>query len=925
MERYKADYNKSISSRKKDILSLLASHSNFLGRMALKYPYILDYLTKPSSLEKKSCAEYITEAEEIRNSSSSQSELESNLRNYKYREFSRIIYRDLDELGTFPEIMEELSDLAGAILEATLRYYRRELNCEGDTRFVVLAMGKLGGRELNLSSDIDLIYIYDDSSAPDPNPFFKLSEKLTRTLSAVSEDGFLYRVDLALRPGGGKSTIAVPKKGAVDHYYYWGDTWERAALIKARPVAGDMELGREFIDDVESFVYKKFLDFTLIEDLKDMKTKLDKLYKKRDVKLGRGGIREIEFFVQALQLVNAGEIEEIRGWNTLETLEKLRDYKIIEEDIFQSLTSSYLFLRKVEHSIQLVDERQTHKVPDSPDDIDKLAKRVGLESQSRFEEAFEKTTSEVSKIYRSLFYEPSQKTEEIGEEFWQLADFLTEGNVSEEEEIENLRKLGFKYPEDAITIFSKLLDPKKAGLTQSERLTNRRVIPAFLSSILKCADPDAALLNLERFVAGIGWRTSIYSVLLENPEIVELLSKLFSTTGYLTNFLISHPEDLNIIILKDVRTGYGSKEEMLNGLRNTISKDKDYEAQLDTIRKFKHMETLRICLRDLNNEVDSLYVCKYLTMVAEAVLEVGLDIAFKHVSKATNGRKRSLNMVVLAMGKMGGREMSYSSDLDVMFIYEGEDHEFFSRVGQRLISVLSISTGEGFAYKIDLGLRPSGRSGALVTSYDSFKRYHEESAQIWERQSLIRAVPAAGDMRLGAKLKRLIKRIVYEYPISVNFHEEIKHMRERMEKEIAQETPKKLNIKTGKGGLVDIEFIVQMLQLRYGKKHKEIRVQNTAGALAALKGAGLILENEYKSLKDGLYFFKKMENQLRLLHNLSINDLYGRDFERLAPVLGMDYDGAKLKQKYLSKTAEVRDIYDRIFFSPPGDGAFLKR
>ncbi|MGB2691612.1 MAG: bifunctional [glutamate--ammonia ligase]-adenylyl-L-tyrosine phosphorylase/[glutamate--ammonia-ligase] adenylyltransferase [Thermodesulfobacteriota bacterium] len=911
LERYK-ETHKRISAKKAEILTILSSYSCFLGRVILADTSVLDYLSQPKNIKnKKTANQFLKEVGAIKKAVDSGESLGSQLRQYKYREFSRIIYRDVLSLCPFSDTMEELSDLASAIVEAAVRFYSEELDTKPHGEFVVLGMGKLGGRELNLSSDIDLIYVYRDNG--DPNPFYKLAEKITRLLSALTEDGFLYRVDLALRPGGSKSTVAVPIEGAVEHYFYWGDTWERAAMIKVRPIAGDLALGDEFIKEIEPFVYKKFLDYQSIEELKDMKTKLDKLQKKDDVKLGKGGIREIEFFIQALQLVNGGEIKGIRERNSLTTLKKLRKLNIIDNEVFESLTSSYLFLRKVEHMIQLVDERQTHKIPASSEDITILAKRCNLADKDEFEELYKEHTSSVSKIYKHLFFDPSQQTEEFGKEFWELADFLTSGNIDEAEAVENLRILGFKNPESAIDIFSKLLDPRLGGLTQEGKLTTKKVIPAFLGEILKSFDPDAALVNLERFISGIGWRSSIYSVLLENPEIIKLLARLFSTSGYLSNFLIRHPEYLDVITLRDVRTEYASKKEMLESLQESMKEATDEEDKLDAIRKFRHVETLKICLRDLNGEVDPFYVGKYLSMVAEAVLEVGIQLAWEIVSKTQKGKHKKINMQILGVGKLGGQEMSYNSDLDVIFIYEGSDHEFYSKLGQKVISVLSVPTGEGYAYKIDLDLRPSGRSGALVTSFDSFKEYHQGSAQIWERQALIRARPTAGSQRLGNKIMEAVTHFVYEESYPKDFHREIHRLRSRMEKELAKETASKVNIKTGKGGTVDVEFLVQMLQLKYGGDYPELRVQNTVDALFILNLKGIIKDKEFKILKEGLYFLKKMENLLRLLHDRSINELYESDFDKLASDLDTNNDGNKLKKEYVSITSGIRKIYDKYF------------
>lgn len=911
LERYKESYKK-ISAKKANILNILSSYSCFLGRVILTDPVILDYLSQSKNIKnKKTANQFLKEVLAIKKEVDSGEALGSELRQYKYREFSRIIYRDILSLCTFSDTMEELSDLASAVVESAVRFYSEELDTKSHGEFVVLAMGKHGGRELNLSSDIDLIYLYRDNG--DPDPFFKLAERVTRLLSAVTEDGFLYRVDLALRPGGSKSSVAVPIEGAIEHYFYWGDTWERAAMIKARPVAGDLSLGEEFIKEIELFVYKKFLDYQSIEELKDMKTKLDKLQKKNDVKLGKGGIREIEFFIQALQLVNGGEIEGIRERNSLLALKKLNKLNIIDKEVFESLTSSYLFLRKVEHMIQLVDERQTHKIPSSPEDVTILAKRCNLADKDEFEKLYQEHTSSVSKIYKHLFFDPSQKTEEFGKEFWELADFLTSGNIEEAEAVENLRNLGFKNPESAIDIFSKLLDPRLGALTQEAKLTTKKVIPAFLGEILKSFDPDSALVNLERFISGIGWRSSIYSILLENPDIIKLLARLFSTSGYLSNFLIRHPEYLDVITLRDVRTEFASKEEMLENLEANMEEAEDYEDQLDVIRKFRHVETLKICLRDLNGEVDPFYVGKYLCMVAEAVLEVGIQLAWDIVSKTHKSKYKKMKMQILGMGKLGGQEMSYNSDLDVIFIYQGDDREFYSKLGQKVISILSVPTGEGYAYKIDLDLRPSGRSGALVTSFDSFKEYHDSQAQIWERQALVRARPSAGNKLLGNKIMKAVTNFVYEENFPKDFYKEIYRLRSRMEKELAKETVSKVNIKTGKGGTVDIEFLVQMLQLKYGGEYEELRVQNTVDALFAINSSGLINDKEFKILHDGLSFLKKMENLLRLLHDRSINELYESDFDKLASDFDKFKDGEKLKKEYISITNGIRKIYDKYF------------
>ncbi len=904
----------SLSSPKNEILTLLASYSRFLGRVVVKEPGILETLSNSRLLETKKAPQEITnEALDIARTSTSAKELMAGLRHYKYKELSRIIYRDILGLGSFVEIMEELSDLASGILEGVFNFFKNEVGHSGSGKFVIMGMGKLGGRELNLSSDIDLIYLYKDSE--DPDPFFKLAERITKALSASTEDGFLYRVDLGLRPGGSKSLVAIPLEGALEHYFYWGDTWERAALLKARPVAGELSLGEEFIREIEPFIYKKHLDFASIEDLKDMKAKLDRIHKPRDVKLGRGGIREIEFFVQAHQLINGGEIKDIRERNTLRTLQKLQQRGIIKKDVFFKLNDSYEFLRRVEHAIQMVDELRVHALPEDPDELEKLAKRVGLKNKGELERVYEERTSQVSRTYESLFYDPSRRIEKEGRAFWELADFLTEGHVEEKEAIEELLRLGFRDPERALELINTLLDPKRGGLTQRGRSLSRKVVPAFLSKVVTSSNPDASLRNLERFVSSVGSRTSIYAVLAENPETLELLAKFFSTSGYLSNFLIKHPEYLDILTLRGVSREFASKEEMLRELKKTLDEERDYEDKLDAIRRFKHVETLKLCLQDLHHEVDPIYVGEYLTMLAESTLEMALSLAGKAVGEKYGRARAASDMVILGMGKFGGRELSYNSDLDLIFIYRGgaKEHEFFSKVGHKVISILSLPTKEGFAYKIDMDLRPSGRAGALVSSLEAFEKYHRESAKLWERQALIKARPVAGDPGLGEETMKIVSHFVYEDPLPYDFHREIDRLRDRMERELAKENALRHNLKSGRGGIVDIEFTIQMLQLKYGCSYPEVRRQSTFKALQGLADKRIIDENTFKTLYEGLYFLKELENLLRLLHDRSTSELLESDFRKLALELEGEESGEKLKGKYILKTKAIRSIYERYF------------
>ena len=906
------ELNGSITKKNERNLSIISSHSRFLGNYIINYPEILKTVSNTKSLNKKrNFSTYLKSVYSIIDSSKSTADFEKKLRKFKYKELTRIIYREINQISEFRETMEEISDLASAIINGVLKFHKQNLDIDNNFDFVILAMGKLGGRLLNLSSDVDLIYLF--KGGEDSDDVFKLSENITKSLSTITEDRFLYRVDLGLRPGGNKSQIAVHVDGAIEHYFYWGETWERAAFIKARPIAGDIELGNYFLDEINPFVYKKSLDFTSIEDLKDMKLKINRLQKKRDVKLGYGGIRELEFFVQALQLVNGGELKNLQGLNTLDALNKLAKLKIINDKVKTELSESYIFLRKLEHSIQLFEELQTHKIPADGNSLIRLSRRLGFNSIEKFEIEYNKTAKIVSKNYENLFYDSTKIVEEKGSEFWEVADFLTDGDIEEDEALESLKNIGFSSPERAIDIMSSLLDPKRGGLTEKGRVVRRKVIPAFLSEIIKSHNPDSALVNLDRFISDIGFRNSIYAVLNENPEIIKLLSRLFSRSGMLSSFLIKYPEYLDTIILKDVTSEYETLDEMIVALKESLDSEEFFEDKLDALRKFRHVELLKLCFRDLNEEIDPVFVGEYLSKVALSVMEVGLILAKNSMKLTKNEKKEIDNIVILGLGKLGGMEMSYNSDLDIIFIYEGNNHELFSKLGQRFISNMSVPTADGYCYKIDLDLRPSGNAGALVTSFDSFKEYHQNIAQLWERQALIRANIAAGNKKLGTKVLNVIKNFVYEKELEPDFYKEIFHLRERIENELAKESEKKVNIKSGKGGLIDIEFLVQMLQLKYGSKYSEIRITNTIKALSELKNLKLISKKDFDVLYDGYLFLKKLENLLRLLHDRSVDDIKNEFFDKLAMEFEFNYDVQTLRKKYDRITNNIRKTYNKYF------------
>lgn len=890
------------------------------------------------------------------------------LRRFKDAEVLRIATRDLNGLSPLEEVTAELSALASAVLEAACEVTRRVLAAEYGLPFMsngdgqreaaitVIGMGKFGGRELNFSSDIDIIFIYDSDHGETAGIgdgaemknrislhtfFVKMAEMVTRVVSQVTEDGFAFRVDLGLRPEGKGGEIAVSLDSAESYYQYWGQSWERAAMLKARPVAGSLELGERFLAGISPFVYRKYLDYDLIEDMMTMKKKIDaSLVREREaeynIKLGRGGIREIEFFIQALQLVYAGKNQYLRLRNSLTALRALKDARIIQEDDYGALEKAYRFLRTVEHRIQVVQERQTHSIPRKEEEFLALARRCGYldgDAARRFADDLEGHRGNVSTVYGGLFL---ARDERIKEEVRPETYFFFDPKADPDLVKDMLAERGFRNPDAAFDNLLLLRDgPPRAHLTEKSRRTLEKISPLLLQEIFASPDPDMALANLERFLRAIGSRSSFYALLAENREILKLTVSMFGMSEFLSKISIGHPELLDSMAACTYASGLKELDAMCRELESFLLQTDDFEEKLDILRRYRHEEFLRIGMNDIHGKVRQTEIATQLTRLAEACLSAACAIArgeLKRFGRPTytggDGITREAGFAVIGMGKMGGEELNYHSDLDIIYVYDhqGEtdggkrisNREYFAKLGQKIISILTTQTREGYVYKIDTRLRPSGNAGPLVTSLDSFRSYHRKEAQIWERQALTKARVVYGDGELKNSIDEVIRETVYGVGADATVRSEIHRLRMRMETEIAKESAGSYNIKTGRGGMVDVEFIVQYLQLVHGRDCPAIRGANTVTALQAIKGEGIIPADDCDTLIRGYKCLRRLENRLRIIHDYSMNDLGGSmDYlNKLARRLGYDKKlknpGDALLKDYEGLTGSVRGVYNKI-------------
>ncbi len=953
-------FNKIPASELPSLFRLLGGSaylSDILIRQGRDWPALF---LRQARIARKTAAAHLAELSPALKRCSSAEELARLLRRHKQKEYLRIGARDLSPSVSVEETTRELSALAEASLEAAYRFCRGEVEkdfgplrlpgSDKQNRFVILGMGKLGGEELNFSSDIDIIYLYEEDDGESaggrkgksaPRQFFdSLAEKITRAVGDITEDGFVFRIDLRLRPLGRNGPLVQSLDSAVLYYESWGQCWERSALIKARPVAGAEELGSRFLHDVEPFVYRRYLDFTTIEELRHMKMRIQRELlgpqnEKSNIKLGYGGIREIEFFAQALQLLNGGAEPRVRGQNTAGALDLLAGHGFISPQEKTKLRDAYRFLRDVEHKIQMVQEAHVHSVPEDEAGRRALARRLGYEARrgrgewQLFRRDLLSHTASVRRAFDRLFYSAQNEMRSRSgpglSGIWNDLD-------QEELLLPELARLGFADPQRAYRNLLEVRDGAAYSPPSPKRIAVMRTLgPALIAEIAKSGAPDRTLANFAEFGHRVGGRTGFLSLLAENPKTTRLLLSLFANSQFLTDLFLKRPELLDSLIRVDLTQLRKTRDEMARRLLAAFADTAELEDRLNAIRRYKAEELIRIALHDLGGSLELGDVIVQLSELAEACAEAALVLSLEEIKKSF-GTLPGGRFAVLGMGKLGGKEIDYNSDLDLIFVYDAPDdarsrgatgldpHDYYVRLGQKLMTFLSAPTVEGIAYKIDLRLRPSGKFGPVVSSLAAFRNYHQTSSELWERQALIKARFVAGDRSLGTDVEGVAEDFAYGQGLTPDGVGEIHHLRMRMERELAQEDASHFDLKKGKGGMVDIEFLAQMLQLSHGHDYPDLRQRGTLEALKALRKKKIVRESDYRLLSEGYLFLRRLDHRLRLQRDQSIDILEREadDLHGVARALGYkgsrkNHPGALLVRDYEARRERIRACYDRFF------------
>lgn len=842
-----------------------------------------------------------------------QHELQKALRVHRRYETARILLRDL--AGTpLPEIAAEVADLASSCLQLAVDEFTKEAALDesgAPIPFTVLGMGKLGGRELNYSSDVDVIYVIGTERGPAAMEHFdRVATRVTRALSEVTEDGVCWKVDLDLRPEGKRGPAVNSLRSMEVYYESYGQTWERAAWLKARPVAGDLGLGEKLLRSMEPFVYRRWLDYATLDAIREMKARIDAEAGKLrrvvepgwNVKLGAGGIRELEFFVQALQLVNAGKRPELRAASTLDALARLSSAALVKKDEGEALARAYEFLRTLEHRLQVRELAQTHSLPEEESELAAIARTMRFDSAKSLLATLQDHRKTVARAFDGLFLEKERKAKAAAGPETAL---LTDPNLDASRATELVEKLGFFADAASTAEAFARIRRGPARSRQKERAFRylSRLSPDLFEELAVAPDPDAAVRNLEGFLSKIGARTTLLALLAENPATARLLVRLFGASDHLAATFLARPELIDVLMGSGHQQLVRKRRALRIDARDQVDAGSDFEAKLEAVRRFRIAELLRIGMGDLWGGLSVPSVMRQLSDVADAVLEQCLRIA-------ADGADTS-GLVVLALGKLGGREMAYASDVDLVFVCT-QTNERFLRIAQRHLSAVSSPTREGIAYRVDTRLRPSGSSGPLVVSLEAFRSYHAESARIWERQAWARARPVAGDLRVWRALRTARNAAVFQETHRVELARSVREMRDAMEKRIGGVEPPKYNLKTGRGGLVDVEFAAQFLQLAHGASVPALRTPNTLAVLTRARSRGLLADEPYVTLRDGYLFLHLLENRLRVVSDLPVDDLDDDDWTSLARRVR---EGGNLRAEFERVTEAVRAAFDRVLGS----------
>lgn len=933
------------------------STSQYLGNLLIGDPETFDLVRmtdgQPVSREmlvEEICGEIAALADE--------SAVMTALRRYRHRETLRIAYGDIVRRQNIETVTRQISFLADALCEAAFQAAWRKLveqrgrplRPDGQpARFVLMALGKLGGCELNYSSDIDLVFLSDGGGETEGprrtsnDEFFqRLSRQIIKLLGEPTELGVCFRVDLRLRPDGKQGPPVVGLDAALRYYENSGRTWERQAFVKARAAAGHLDLGAEFLEQLTPWIYRNYLNRADITGIQALKRRIEQRAireggETRNVKTGRGGIRDVEYVIQFLQLLHGGETAAIRTGNTLQAIARLQEARCLTHQESMLLSENYELLRRIEHRLQIMFDLQTHTLPESADELRKVAIRVGYSDTPErsaldaFKQDYQEKTAVNRRILNFLLHSAFPDDEASAPEI----DLVLDPDPSDSTIQGVLAKYGFR---DVPAAYHHLmaLSMEKIPFLSTRRCRHflASIACPLLRAIAATPDPDATLIELSRVSDSLGGKGVLWELFSFNPPSLKLYVHLCATSPYLSNILTSQPGMIDELMDSLVLDKLPSLESLQKSLNELCAGAEDLDPILQS---FKNSHHLRVGVRDILGKEDIQRTHRSLADVAEACLQqITLREYYRLVERhgeptIVGGERdgRPCEFVLLAMGKLGGREPNYHSDLDVVFLYEADgstlsrvrgrrdasttNQHFFSQLCQRIIKTVTHMGPYGRLYELDPRLRPTGKNGALAVSLAELGKYFTSGrGQLWERQALCKARPVYGSESARRAVMQTVREAMFVRPWESTHLRDIRLMRRRIE-----ENASAFNLKRGPGGTVDVEFVVQMLQLCHGQERPAILTANTLDAIKALRSAELLADEEADHWSRSYRFLRSIEARLRLMNTTARHDFPTDPVElrKLAFLLGYS-SPTQLEEAFQTTMADNRRRFEHVFGAP---------
>ncbi|MEN6541968.1 bifunctional [glutamine synthetase] adenylyltransferase/[glutamine synthetase]-adenylyl-L-tyrosine phosphorylase [Parvibaculum sp.] len=874
--------------------------------------------------------------------SQTQADLMRELRLAKAEVAILIALADITSTWNLEEVTASLTAFADAAVQASVEWLLKDAARRGqvlrpveDTTqegsgLAILGMGKYGSRELNYSSDIDIVVFYEPGQLPlkdgvEEGTFFvRLTQALVKILQERTEHGYVFRTDLRLRPDPGGTPVAVSLPAAEHYYESRGQNWERAAFIKARAVAGDPQAGQLFLKMLTPYIWRKNLDFAAIDDIHSMKRQIHAVgghgtiaVAGHNVKLGRGGIREIEFFVQTQQLIAGGRDRELRGQQTCSMLDELARKNWIAPEAADELKTAYRFLRKLEHRLQMIADEQTHTLPATDEGLDHVACFLGFDSRADFAEALVGYLRCVQGHYAKLFETAPPLAEESG-------SLVFTGTEDDPETLETLRNLGFaQASEMSATIRAWHTGRFAATRSPRSRELLTALMPALLRALSRTSQPDTAFIRFDQFLTKLPAGVQLFSMLYSNPSLLDLIADICGTAPRLANYLAQNSAVLESVVDPNFLKMRPDREILRVSLAQSLEHARDYQDVLDFTRIWAREHRFRLGVRVLAGNADAEEAGPAYAAIAGTLVAALAPIAEEKIAERA-GHVPGGSFAVVSMGKLGSEEMSAASDLDLIMLYDVADAEatsdgarplfasqYYARVCQQLISALTAPTSEGKLYEVDMRLRPSGNSGPVATHFQSFVEYQKSEAWTWEHMALTRARVLAGPDELKTRIDAAIREALLRSRDLGKTAFDVADMRARIEREYPSENHWEL--KYVRGGLVDIEFVCQFLQLAHAHDHPDILKTHTRAALQAIADAGIVSATDADTLLSAVDLTLNLTQAIRIcVEGVFKPEEATPGLKALLARAGNAPDFSALEAQLRESQAAVHGIFERL-------------